>query len=191
MAKERTSKAAEKKIKKKVAGANVMRNVEIEKVVLNCGGVEDKLEKSFKLLGILTGKKIKRIKSRKRIPTFGVRPGLETGCMVTIRGDEKEDLLSRLLAAVDKKIKKSQIKENHFSFGIKEYLEIPNMEYQRDIGIIGLDVTVVFRRKGKRIEVKKIKFGKLPKRQRVSPEEIIDILKNKFNVEVTEGRKIE
>ena len=64
---------------------NKMRNIEIEKIVLNCGATEDKLEKSTKLLNIITGKKIKQTASVKRIPSFGVRPGLKTGCMVTLR----------------------------------------------------------------------------------------------------------
>lgn len=186
MAKEKIKKSEEKKDK---GNENAMRNVEIEKVVLNCGGIGDKLEKSAKLLEIITGRKVKRVRSKKRIPTFEVRPGLETGCMVTIRGKEKEDVLKRLFEAVDRKIKKSQVEENHFSFGIKEYLEIPNMEYQRDIGILGLDVTVVFKRKGKRVGLRKIKAGKVPRRQNVSAEEIIHILKHKFKAEVDEGRK--
>ena len=115
---------------------------------------------------------------------MGVRPGLKTGCLVTIRGKEKFDLLKRLFGAVNNKIKKKQIKENHFSFGIKEYLEIPDMEYQRDMGIIGLDVTATFNRSGKRVKLKKIKSGKIPKKMGVSPEEITVFLKNKFGVEI-------
>jgi large subunit ribosomal protein L5 len=163
---------------------NPMREVLLEKVVLNCGGVEDKLERGIKLLNILTERKIKKVASKKRIPALGVRPGLENGCMVTIRGKEKETLLKRLFGGVNNKIRKKQIKENHFSFGIKEYLEIPNMEYQREVGIMGLDVTAVFKRRGKRTGLKKIKMGKVPKRQNVSPEEIIEYLKNKLKVEV-------
>lgn len=163
---------------------NKMRDIEIEKIVLNCGATEEKLERSTKLLGLLTGRKIKQVVSTKRIPTFGVRPGLKTGCMVTLRKKDEMALLSRLLIAVDKKIKKRQIAENQFSFGIKEYLEIPDVEYKRDIGILGLEVTVVFKRKGKRTALKKAKKGKVPKRQAVTKEEILEYLKNKLNVEV-------
>ena len=169
---------------KKKAEINPMRAVKLEKVVLNCGGTADKLEKAVRLLGIITGRKIKEIESTKRIPSLGVRPGLKTGCMVTLRGKEKEALLKRLLGAVGNKIKKKQIEANHFSFGIKEYLEIPDMEYQRDIGILGLDVTAVFSRAGKRVKFKKIKRGKLPKMQDVAIEEIADYLQNKLNMTI-------
>ena len=172
-----------------MAEENIMRQIEIEKVVLNCGGTAEKLEKSTKLLQLLVeGRKIKQSQSIKRIPAFEVRPGLKTGCMVTIRGKDKEALLKRLLEAIDKKLKRKQVQENHFSFGIKEYLEIPDIEYQRDIGMLGLEVTVVFKRKGKSVEAKKIKRGKIPKKQRVSAQEIVDYLSSKFNVEF-EGKQ--
>jgi ribosomal protein L5 len=109
--------------------------------------------------------------------------------MVTIRGPEKEALLKRLFGAVGNKILKKKIEENHFSFGIKEYLEIPDMEYQRDIGILGLDVTAVFKRKGKRVGLKKIKSGKVPVRQNVTPEEIISYLQNKLQINVEESTR--
>ena len=160
-----------------------MREIEIEKVVLNCGAVGDKLEKSIKLLKLVSGKQVKEVESVKRIPTFGVRPGLKTGCMVTLRGEDKIELLKRLLESIDNNLKRKQVKENSFSFGIKEYLEIPGIEYQRDIGILGLEVTVVFKRKGKRVSLKKAKRGKLPKRQQVSKEEIIEFSQTKLNIE--------
>jgi ribosomal protein L5 len=169
---------------KKQSTDNVMRSARLEKVVLNCGGIDEKLEKSARLLKILTGRTIKLVTSTKRIPSLGVRPGLKTGCMVTLRGKEKEILLKRLFGAVNNKIKLSQITNNHFSFGIKEYLEIPDMEYQRDIGILGLDVTAVFIRAGKRIALRKAKRGKLPKKQDVTKQEIADYLQNKLGITI-------
>ena len=179
----------ETKTESKKTDNNVIRKVILEKMVLNCGGTAEKLDRSVKLLNLLTGKKVKEVVSQKRIPTFGVRPGLKTGCFVTLRGPEKEALLKRLFGAVENTIKKKKIQSNHFSFGIKEYLEIPDMEYQRDIGVIGFDVTVVFRRAGKRTGVKKIKAGKVPIKQDVSVEEIADYLKTKLNIDVEEAGK--
>jgi len=122
------------------------------------------------------------MKSHKRIPAFGVRPKLEVGAVVTIRKDVKE-VLKRMLTAIDNKLKKKQISVNNFSFGIKEYIEIPGMEYQRDIGIMGLDVTVVFKRAGRRVGIRKIKTGKIPIRQRISKEEIIKFMEENFQTE--------
>tara|TARA_Y100000310_G_scaffold345132_1_gene462068 strand:- start:2503 stop:3096 length:594 start_codon:yes stop_codon:yes gene_type:complete len=162
---------------------NLMREISIEKVVLSCGGVKDELEKEVKLLEKISKKKAARKQTAKRIPGFGIRPKLEVGCMVTVRGEEAEELLGRLLAAVDNQLLEKQIADNHFSFGIAEYIEIPGEEYDRDIGMIGFKITVVFSRKGKRIAKKKIKRGKLPKKQVVTQEEIITFMENKFETE--------
>ncbi len=158
---------------------NIMRKMKMEKVVLSVGGIGDVLEKGVKLLTLLSGRKPARIKSRKRIPSFNVRPGLEVGAVVTIRKNP-EEMLKKMLATIDNILNKKQISENNFSFGIKEYIEIPGVEYQRDIGIMGFDVTVVFKRAGRRIRFKKIKRGKIPKRQRISKEEIIKFMEEKF-----------
>ena len=161
---------------------NIMRKIKIEKVVLSIGSKGDDLEKGVKLLNVLTGRKPSKMKTKKRIPTLNVRPGLEVGAVVTIRKDV-ESVLKRMLTAIDNKINKKQISENNFSFGIQEYIEIPGIEYQRDIGIIGLDVTVVFKRAGRRVKLKKIKRGRIPKRQTISKEEIIKFMEEKFRTE--------
>jgi large subunit ribosomal protein L5 len=158
---------------------NVMRKIKIEKVVLNIGGTAEGLDKGFKLLKILTGKKPAKIKSKKRIPTWGVRPGLEVGTVVTLRKDFNE-FLKKLLTSIDNTLKKKQISENNFSFGIKEYIEIPGVEYQRDIGIIGFDVTIVFKRSGRRVALRKMKRGKVSKKQTISKEEIIKFMEENF-----------
>ncbi len=158
---------------------NPMRTIKIEKVVLSIGGLSENLEKGLKLLSLITKRKPAKMKSKKRIPSLNVRPGLEVGVVVTIRKD-KDELLKKLLVAIENTLKKKQISENNFSFGIKEYLEIPGIEYQRDIGIIGLDVTIVFKRTGRRIRLKKIKKGRVSKKQIISKEEIIKFMEDNF-----------
>jgi len=161
---------------------NPMRKIKIEKVVLSIGAKGEELEKGVRLLKIITGKKPAKMKSKKRIPALEVRPGLEIGVVVTIRKNA-EDLLKRMLAAIDNSLKRKQVVENQFSFGISEYIDIPGMEFQRDIGIMGLDVTVVLKRTGRRIRMKKIKRGKVSKKQSISKEEIIKFMEEKFNTE--------
>jgi len=158
---------------------NIMRKIKIEKVVLSVSGTADGLDKGFRLLKFLTDKKPAKIKSKRRIPTWGVRPGLEVGAVVTLRKDF-EQFLKRLLVSVDNTLKRKQISENNFSFGIKEYIEIPGAEYQRDIGIIGLDVTVVFKRSRRRVGLRKIKRDKVSKKQTITREEIIKFMEDNF-----------
>ena len=166
-------------MEQKIVKENPMREIKIEKVVVSVGGTGENLEKGIKLIEMLTKRKAARMKSTKRIPSFGVRPGLEVGTVVTLRKDRKE-FLGRFLSAIENVLKKSQISENNFSFGIKEYIEIPGAEYQREIGIIGLDVTVVFKRIGKRVSLRKAKKGKVSKKQIISKEEIIKFMEENF-----------
>lgn len=165
---------------KKETKSNPMRQIKIEKVLLSSGAVDESLKKSKKLIEFITKKKAQILQSRKRIPDFGVRPGLEVGTRVTLRGREALDLLNRLLGAVDNILKEKQVSDNHFSFGIEEYIEIPGIEYQRDIGIRGFNVTVVFARPGLRVQRKKIKRGKVSHKQYISKQEIIDYMKEVF-----------
>ena len=167
---------------------NKMRIVKLDRVVLNIGGTEDKLDKGFRLLQVLSGKKPVKVKATKRIPSWNVRPGLEVGTKVTIRGKDADELLKKLLPAIDNTLKAKQIQNNFFSFGIHEYIEIPGVEYIREVGIMGLEVTAVFTRNGKSVEKKKIKRGKT-KRLVVTPEEIKKFMTEKFKTEILEKIK--
>ncbi len=162
---------------------NTMREIKIEKLVLNIGGTGDKLEKGFILLKKLSGRKPVKIKATRRIPTWGVRPGVEVGTKVTLRGKDAEELLIRILPAINNTLKEKQIKDNFISFGIAEYIEIPRMEYIREVGIIGFEVSVVFVRAGKRVEKKKVKRGNA-RRQIVPSSEIQEYIKDKFQTNV-------
>lgn len=170
--------------KEKKTGMNPMREIKMEKVVLSAGAVDKELEKAKKLLEMISNKKAEVITSNKRIPDFDVRPGLEVGTRVTLRAKEAVELLKRLLGALDNKLRIKQISDNHFSFGIKEYIEIPGTEYQRDIGIRGFNVTVVFIRAGVRVQRKKIKSGILPHKQHVSKNEIKKYMEDVFKTTV-------
>ena len=170
----------------KTQSQNKMREIEIEKIVLHCGGIDDKLERSKKLLEKITGgKKIYVVKSTRRIPEFGISPGKQSGCKITLRNkDEIDNLLKRFFSSFDNRILERQITENQVCFGIKEYIEVPGLDYERDIGILGFEVMIVFKRKGKRVKMRKIKKGKYPKKQEVTKEEIINFLTKHFGLEV-------
>ena len=150
----------------------LMRKVKLDKVVLSISTTGDNLEKGVKLLKFLTGKNPAKMKSTKRIPDWGVRPNLEVGTVVTIRKGASE-LLKRILSAVENTLRKKQMSENCFTFGLKEYI---------DIGIMGFDVTVVFKRSGRRVGLRKIGRGKIPKKQVISKEEIIKFMEENFNI---------
>jgi len=176
------------KISVPMENKNKMKEIKIEKVILNIGGVADKLDKGVILLETISGKKAVKVKATKRIPTWSVRPGLEVGVKVTLRSKDALDMIKKLLPAIDNTLKEKQIQNNCFSFGIHEYIEIPNVEYIREVGIMGFEVTVVFSRAGKSVEKKKIKRGKTH-RLVVTREEIENYLITKFNTNILRKRK--
>lgn len=190
MGEECGSKIMERKMETK--DMNKMREPQIEKMVLHCGGTEDKLEKSIKLLDMITKgagieNKIYIVRSHKRIPAFGISPGKKSGAKITIRDKEKiKQLVDRFLVAVNNRIKRKQITANQACFGVHEYIEVPGLEYNRDIGILGFEIMLIFKRKGKSVAQKKIKQGKYPKRQEVTPQEIEEYLTKNFKLEVVE-----
>jgi large subunit ribosomal protein L5 len=167
---------------------NPMRNVKLEKVILNIGGVGEKLDKGAILLEKISGKKSVKVKATKRIPTWSVRPGLEVGVKVTLRGEDALNMIKKLLPAIDNTLKEKQIQPNCFSFGIHEYIEIPGVEYIREVGIMGFEVTVVFTRAGRSVERKKVKRGKA-RRLTVTTEEIEHYLVTKFKTEILRKQK--
>lgn len=160
-----------------------MRTPKIEKVVLNVGGVGEKLEKGFILLQKLSGKKPVKVAAVKRIPTWNVRPGLQVGTKVTLRGPEAEAFIKRVLPAINNTIKEKQIRPNFVSMGIHEYIEIPGIEYIREVGIMGFEMTIVFVRTGRRVALKKVKRGRV-RRQNVTVEEIEQIMQDKFKTKI-------
>ena len=167
---------------------NKMRDIKLDKVILNIGGVGEKLEKGEILLKAIAEKKPSKVRAVKRIPTWHVRPGLEVGVKVTIRGADALAMVKKLLPAIDNTLKEKQIQKNCFSFGIHEYIEIPGVEYIREVGIMGFEVSVVFSRAGKAVERKKVKRGK-SRRLSVSREEIENYLVSNFKTEILRKKK--
>lgn len=169
---------------------NPMREVRLEKVTLNMGAADNTqvLESSKKVLSLLTGKKVIVTKTKKRT-TFGMPKGSEIGVKVTLRKKEGEEMLHRFLTAIEQKITPPQFDKNgNFSFGIKEYIHIPGMSYDPDIGILGLDVAVTLERQGFRVKRRRIKKTVIGKRHHISREESMEWAK-KFGFLIVEKRE--
>lgn len=164
---------------------NPMKRIKIEKVTLNMGTSKnvDKLERAIKLLNRITGAKPVKTITDKRIPTWSLRPGIPVGAKVTIRKNTTE-LLKKLFQAVDNTIKSRQINAGTFAFGIKEYIDIPNMKYDPELKVLGLEVTVTLERPGFRIKRRRLKNKKIGKHHLITKEETIDFLKKEFNVNI-------
>lgn len=163
-----------------------MREIKIAQVSLNIGAGkdEDKLKKGLKLLKKISGQTPVQTITKKRIPTWDLRPGLAIGAKVNIRKN-KEELLKRLLAAKGNALfKKNFDNQGSFSFGIPEYIDITGVEYDHELKIMGLEVAVTLERPGFRIKKRKIHAKKIGKNHRISKEEAIQFIQKKFDTKV-------
>jgi large subunit ribosomal protein L5 len=168
---------------------NVMRNIRIEKVTLNvgCGKDQTRLEKAVRLLKNITGINPVKTFAKKRIPEWGLRPGLPIGCKITLRKQIAKELLLRLLKSKGFKLKESCFNDlGNISFGIEEYIDIPDVKYDPEIGIMGLEACVTLERPGFRIKRRKIYRRKIPKKQFITKQDAVDYMQNNFNVKTGE-----
>jgi len=169
---------------------NLMRQIKIEKITLNIGVGQpgEKLDKAVILLQSITGQKPIKTRTMKRIPTWGLRPRLEIGCKVTIRGKKAEILLNRLLEAVDRTLPDKNFDMlGNISFGIPEYIDIPQVSYNPDIGIIGLEAAVTFQRCGYRIAKRRYKKTSIGPKHKISKEDTLNYLTTKFKVRLKQN----
>jgi large subunit ribosomal protein L5 len=166
---------------------NEMKEIRIGKITLNMatGAPGPELEKSKKLLEIISGgATVIKTTSHKR-NSFGVAKGRELGVMTTIRGKAAKDLLGRFLKAVESKLKASQFDASgNFSLGVEEYISIPGVGYDPEIGIKGLDIAVTLERPGYRVAKRSNGRAKIGKEHRIKPEEAMDWVRREFGVEI-------
>ncbi len=162
-----------------------MKKISIAKLTLNIGVGKDEemLKKGLKLLKKLSPLTPVKTVSKKRIPAWGLRPGLVIGCKVTVRKDA-EKLLKRLLAAKENILSiKNFDNRGNLAFGIPEYIDIEGLEYDPELKILGLEVAVTLERPGYRVKNRKMKPTIVGKNQVITQSEAINFVKS-LGVEV-------
>jgi len=169
---------------------NTMKNIKIEKLTLNIGAGKDAvvLKKAVKLLKHITGLDPVQTVTQKRLAAWGLRPGLPIGAKITLRGDQVHALAKRLFAARDNKIKAAWFDNfGNVSFGIHEYVDIPDVKYDAELGIIGLQVSLTLARPGFRVKRRKICKTKIGKTHLVTKEDAIKFITSDFSVVMEEN----
>ena len=164
-----------------IQSLNPMKQVRISKVVLNIGVGRsgEPLERAKKVLELLTDQKPSARYAKKTIRDFGIHKGEPIAVMVTVRGNKALDLLKRLIAAKNNTIKASSFDDHgNVSFGIKEHIDIPNMKYDPEIGIFGMDVCISLERRGYRVARRKVRRSKVGAEHRVNKEDAIEFFKS-------------
>lgn len=166
---------------------NPMREPQIDKTVLNIGTGQSgsPVMNAKKILRELTGKEPIETEAKGTNPEWGVREGLSIGAMITLRHEESHEVLEKLFEAKNYKLDAQSFdEEGNVSFGVEEHIEIPGMEYDPDIGIHGLDVTISMERPGYRIKKRRVEERDIPKEHKLSKEESMEFFEREFNVEI-------
>ncbi|MFX1301843.1 MAG: 50S ribosomal protein L5 [Promethearchaeota archaeon] len=191
-AKRKIPEALSKKFEEK--WKNPMKRPYLEKLVLNIGvGVGgEELEKAVNVLETITGQKAIKTLSKTNVKEFNLRKGRPIGTKITIRGQNAEKLLKRLLIVTNNKIlRKSFDNYGNFGFGITEHISIPGIEYDNTIGIWGLDCVGRVIRPGMRVKFRRKARKKVPKHHYVSREETQYFLMQKFGVDIVKELDLE
>ena len=127
----------------------------IEKIILNMGLGEDaldgkKLKSCVEDMGLIAGQKPIITKFKKSISNFKTRQGQSAGVKVTLRSNRMYEFIDRLVNIALPRIKdfrglKSSGIDNsgNYSFGIKEHIVFPEVNFDKVDKIRGLDITIV------------------------------------------------
>jgi large subunit ribosomal protein L5 len=170
---------------------NPMKEIRLEKVTINIGAGEagPKLETAKKLLEKLSGAKVVVTLTHKRT-TFGGAKKRPIGVKVTLRGEKAKAFLANALKANESRLRPTQFdSQGNFSLGIREYIDLPGVKYDPDIGILGMDVCATLTRPGYRVARRKIRPSKIGKKQRITAEEAKEWVAKEFNVKVSAGEE--
>lgn len=169
---------------------NPMREIKLAKVVVHIGVGKsgEALEKAKRVLQEITGQKPCTKQAKRTVKEFGIREGEPIACLTTLRGEKAASFLKRGLEAVSNTLKKSSFDENgNFAFGIREHIEIPGTKYVPELGIFGMDVIGTLERPGFRIKRRRIRPSQIGKSHRISTEEAVNFLAQKFSVQIREA----
>ncbi len=133
---------------------NIMQVPKIEKVTLNMGLGEAVhnpkiIESATNEMTRISSQKAVVTRARKSIATFKLREGMPIGCRVTLRGDRMYEFLNKLIHIAIPRVRdfrgikrKGFDGRGNFSFGIKEHIIFPEIDYDQIDKIKGLNVTI-------------------------------------------------
>ena len=140
---------------KKFGYKNIMQVPRFEKIVVNMGVGEANtdakvLEAAVKDMTAITGQAPVISRARKSIAGFKLREGVPVGCFVTLRGERMWEFFDRLVNVAVPRIRdfrglsqKSFDGRGNYSFGVKEQIIFPEIDYDKILQIMGMDITIV------------------------------------------------
>lgn len=169
---------------------NPMRKPRMIKCVVNMGVGQggEKLRKAFDVLEMLTDQQPVETLAKTTNAEFGIREGEPIGCKVTLRKERAHDFLEKAIWVKENRIPKKYFDHHgNLNFGIEDYTDFKEASYDPEIGIFGMDISVVTGRKGVRISKRKRRQKSIPEEHRMTKEESIAFFEDEFDLEVYEG----
>ena len=149
------------KLMNKLSLKNIHKVPKIKKIILNMGLGEDasdgkKLKSCADDLALIAGQKPVVTKFKKSISNFKTRKGANAGVKVTLRSSKMYEFIDRLINIALPRIKdfrglssKGIDNSYNYSFGIKEHIVFPEVNFDKVDKIRGLDITMVTNSKNK------------------------------------------
>ena len=142
-------------LQKEFGYKNVMQLPRLEKVVVNIGVGDAKLDIKFMDAAIaelraITGQQHLLKRAKKSIAGFKVREGMPVACSVTLRGRRMWEFLDRLISLALPSIKDFQgvsrrgfDGRGNYNLGLREQLIFPEISYDKVIRSRGMNVSIV------------------------------------------------
>ena len=140
---------------KKFSYKSTMEIPKLEKIVVNMGVGDAKdnaktLEAAANDLSLITGQKAIITKAKKSVAAYKLREGMSIGCKVTLRGERMYEFLDRLFNVALPRVRDFRgISGNSFdgrgnySFGVKEQIIFPEIDYDKIEKVRGMDIAFV------------------------------------------------
>ena len=173
------TKEIQKSLMEKFGYKNLYMGPQITKIVLNMGlgldGNDSKIIKTCQEdLSNIAGQKPLVTKFKKSISNFKTRKNTNSGLKVTLRKNKMYEFIDRLVNIALPRIKdfrglspKGFDKFGNYTFGIKEHIVFPEVNFDKVDKIRGLDITIVIKAQKKEHSfelLKKLNFPFIEKR---------------------------
>ncbi|NIM18641.1 MAG: 50S ribosomal protein L5 [Candidatus Latescibacteria bacterium] len=153
--KEKYFKEIVPELRKEFGFKNLMEVPRLDKITVNMGVGEANqnpklLDAAMEDLAAITGQKPKLCRAKISVAAFKIREGMPVGCKVTLRGERMYEFYDRLVNISLPRIRdfrgvptKSFDGRGNYTLGIKEHIIFPEINYDKIMKIMGMDITIV------------------------------------------------